>query len=341
MRAARGCNRVMWRGGRGILVALVMLILHAIGAGPLPGPGLLAQEPPAGGGLQATLEVLRPFVYEGDPLVVRVAIFNTTEQPWDNAAGINLLGGVRVTGSRTGRVPLKGKPESDQKRQPAQIAAGGFFGVIQDIAPLFPDVAKADTYTLGWEGAGIAAETVSIKVIPKFDPAARYVAVMETDYGNLEFELLAKDAPRHVQNFYDLALQGFYDNSVIHQLVRGMEMRGGDPTGTGAGYPIYTMEPEVTRERRHTRGSLSTIRITGQNRDNGSQFVIVLAPAERYDGQLSLFGQMIKGDEALKAIEAIPTTGQNDIPYYRPLKPVVLRSVTIRREAAGTASGSL
>ena len=65
----------------------------------------------------------------------------------------------------------------------------------------------------------------------------------------------------------------------------------------------------------------------------------VLAPAERYDGQLSLFGQMTKGDESLQAIEAIPTTGQNDIPYFRPLKPIVLRSVTIRREAAGSPSG--
>ena len=319
------------------LAAVLTLAATALPAGVAP----RAQTAPAPSGkpLQATLEVLRPFVYEGEPLLVRVAVFNTTEQPYDNAAGISLLGGVRVTGSRTGKVALKGKVDADAKRQPAQIAAGGFFGVIQDITPLFPDLSKSDTYTLGWEGAGIASETVTIKVIPKFDPAARYIAVMETDYGNLEFELMAKDAPRHVQNFYDLAMQGFYDNSVIHQVVRGMEMRGGDPTGTGSGYPIYTLDPEVTRERRHTRGSLSMIRVPGQNRDNGSQFVIVLAPAERYDGQLSLFGQMIKGDESLQAIEAIPTTGQNDIPYFRPLKPIVLRSVTVRREAAGSPSG--
>ena len=43
---------------------------------------------------------------------------------------------------------------------------------------------------------------------------------------------------------------------------------------------------------------------------------------------------MRKGDDVLQAIEAIPTTGQYDIPFYRPLKPIVLRSVVVKKAVA-------
>lgn len=69
--------------------------------------------------------------------------------------------------------------------------------------------------------------------------------------------------------------------------------------------------------------------------DSGSQFVVTLAPLAQYDGALSIFGEMRKGEEVLTAIENIPTTGQKDQPpYFRPLKPVVLRSVTVKKASA-------
>jgi len=287
--------------------------------------------------LQATLEILRPFTYEGDPLMVRVAVFNTGEQPYDNAAGISLMGGLKVTSPSRGKLALKSKPDADAKRQPAVIAPGGFFGLIQDITSLVPDVAHAGTYSISWEGSGVSTDPVTVKVIPKFDPAASYVAVLETDFGYLEFDLMTKESPRHVQNFYDLALQGFYDNTILHQVVRGVEIRGGDPTGSGTGFPGYTLEPEITRELKHSRGTLSAVHLPGQKQDNGSQFVITLSPNEQYDGNLSVFGQIKKGDEVLSAIENIPTSGQHDIPYFRPLKPIVIRSVVVRKTEATKA----
>jgi len=281
--------------------------------------------------LQATLEILRPFTYEGDPLMVRVAVFNTSEQPYDNAAGINLLAGLKVQSTTRGKLVMKAKPDVEAKKQPAVLSPGGFFGVIQDISTLLPDISKADTYNISWEGAGVTADPVTVKAIPKFDPSASYEAVMETDFGYLEFDLMTKESPHHVQNFYDLASQGFYDNTVLHQVMRGVELRGGDPTGSGSGSPGYALEPEITRELKHKRGTLSAVRLTGQRQDNGSQFVITLSPHEQYDGNLSVFGQLKKGEEALQAIESIPTTGQYDIPYFKPLKPIVIRSLVVRK----------
>src|SRR5262249_44599857 len=100
--------------------------------------------------LQATLEILRPFTYQGEPPLVRVAVFNTSEQPYDNAAGINLLGGLRVVSPSRGQLSFKAKPEIDAKKQPAVIPAGGFFGTIQDISSIVPDISRADKYTITW-----------------------------------------------------------------------------------------------------------------------------------------------------------------------------------------------
>jgi len=315
----------------------VALCAALLALGSLPGAPV-AQE--AAGKLQPTLEILRPFTYEGDPLLVRVAVFNTGDRPYDNAAGIQLLGGLKVVSASRGKIDLKPKGEPDAKRQPAVIAPGGFFGIIQDLAPMAPGISKAGTYTISWEASGMSADPITVKVIPKFDPAAPYVAVFETDYGYLEFDLMTKQAPKHVQNFYDLVHQGFYDNTVLHQVIRGVEIRGGDPTGAGTGWPGYSLEPEVTPETKHKRGTLSAVKMPGQSQDNGSQFVITLSSLESYDGVLSTFGQIRKGDDVLQAIESIPTSGQREIPPFRPLKPVVVRTISLKKASSSGSAGA-
>ena len=47
--------------------------------------------------------------------------------------------------------------------------------------------------------------------------------------------------------------------------------------------------------------------------------------------QLSIFGQMRSGDDTLTAIENIPTSGQIEAPFYKPVKPIHLRTVTVRK----------
>jgi peptidyl-prolyl cis-trans isomerase B (cyclophilin B) len=297
----------------------------------ITGAARAAAEPAERPKLEMTLEVLRPFTYEGEPLLVRIGVFNTGAAPYVNSGGIDLLGSLSVNSSKKGRIKIKDKPALDPKHQPAVIPPGGFFGIIHDVAPMVPDLAHADTYTFSWESAGgWTAPAVTTKVIPRFDPQAGYVAVLETDYGSMEFDLKSSEAPRHVQNFYDLAMQGFYDNTQFHQIIKGVEVRGGDPGGTGNGWPGYMLEQEIAPDLKHSRGTLSMLAF-GPRQDNGSQFIITLAPQPRYDGQLSIFGQMKSGDETLTAIENIPTSGQMEAPFYKPVKPVLLKTVTVRK----------
>ena len=310
----------------------VLFALLAISIASAPAQEGKKTEGASAGPLTATLEVLGYFVYEGDPLRVRVSILNVSDKPYDSTAAINLLAGLKVSADKGGKVPVKVKPEADMKRQPAVLAPGGFFGIDSDITTFMPDVSKAGTYTITWEAAGLSAPPVKIKVLPKFDPTAAYVAVLETDYGYLEFDLKTKEATAHVKNFYDLSLQGAYDNTVIHQVIKGVEMRGGDLRDTG--WPSYALAQEIATGLTHKRGTLSSMPVA-PGQDSGSQFVVTLAPLAQYDGALSIFGEMRKGEEVLTAIENIPTTGQKDQPpYFRPLKPVVLRSVTVKKASA-------
>lgn len=311
----------------GVLLALVALqpaLASAQDAGNTQGA--------AAGPLTVSLEALGYFVYEGDPLRIRLTVLNTSDKPYDNTAAMNLLYGLKVSSSTGAKITPKGKPENDTKRQPAVIVPGGFFGIDSDITTLMPELSKPGTYTIEWALSGLTAPPVTIKVLPRFDPQAAYVAVLETDYGYLEFNLKTKEAPVHVKNFYDLSLQGAYDNTAIHQVIKGVELRGGDLRETG--WPAYVVAQEIVPGLNHKRGTLSSMPVA-QGKDNGSLFVVTLAPLSQYDGALSIFGELTKGDDVLTAIENIPTTGQREQPpFYRPLKPVIIRSVTVKKVAA-------
>src|SRR5437867_3820894 len=74
--------------------------------------------------LQVTIERLGNFSYAGDPVLVRVAVFNTGKLPYDNSKGLDLRGSLSV-GDKTG-ASLKHKPAAaaDGRSQPAVLGPG-------------------------------------------------------------------------------------------------------------------------------------------------------------------------------------------------------------------------
>jgi len=56
------------------------------------------------------------------------------------------------------------------------------------------------------------------------------VAILYSD-----IELWSKEAPLACRNFIQLALEGYYDNTIVHRIVKGFMVQMGDPTGTGTG----------------------------------------------------------------------------------------------------------
>lgn len=131
------------------------------------------------------------------------------------------------------------------------------------------------------------------------DTSKQYTATIETEKGNLLFELFAKDVPRTVNNFIFLAREGFYDGSTFHRVITGFMAQGGDPTGTGRGGPGYRFEDEFTTHK-HEVGALSMANAGPDT--NGSQFFITYVPVYQLDGRHSVFGQLTEGMDVLKAL---------------------------------------
>ena len=59
----------------------------------------------------------------------------------------------------------------------------------------------------------------------KIDTGKQYAATIETEKGNLELELFAKDVPVTVNNFVFLAREGFYDNTTFHRVIADLWLR--------------------------------------------------------------------------------------------------------------------
>lgn len=102
------------------------------------------------------------------------------------------------------------------------------------------------------------------------------VAVIKTNYGDLEIALFEDKAPKTVENFITLAKDGYYDGVIFHRIIKDFMIQGGDPTGTGmGGESIYgsAFEDEFSEELFNIRGAVSMAN-AGPN-TNGSQFFIV------------------------------------------------------------------
>lgn len=109
-------------------------------------------------------------------------------------------------------------------------------------------------------------------------------ARIETPYGNIYLKL-SDSTPLHRDNFLRLAREGFYDSLLIHRVVPGYVIQGGDPESRdadpadflGDGSPGHTVPTEIGAP--HYRGALAAARLgDGVNparASNGSQFYIV------------------------------------------------------------------
>ena len=82
-------------------------------------------------------------------------------------------------------------------------------------------------------------------------------ALMDTEAGLIELELLVADAPNTVANFVKLAKDGFYDGLAFHRVIPGFMAQGGCPNsregtrgmagagGGGGGFALRSMHSSL------------------------------------------------------------------------------------------------
>jgi cyclophilin family peptidyl-prolyl cis-trans isomerase len=138
----------------------------------------------------------------------------------------------------------------------------------------------------------------------QIDPDKTYIATISTAKGDIVVQLDATAAPLTVNNFVFLANQGFYDNLTFHRVEPDFVIQGGDPAGTGAGGPGYTVPAEI--QLPHIEGAIAMARrpdeVNPDRASSGSQFYITLAPTPFLDGAYTAFGQVIEGMNVVQSI---------------------------------------
>ncbi len=153
-------------------------------------------------------------------------------------------------------------------------------------------------------------------------------AIIETNQGKIEFNLLPELAPETVRNFIKLANSGFYDGTLFHRVIPGFMIQGGDPNTKqpdkskwGQGGPGYSIKAEFS-SRSHLSGIVSMARATDPD-SAGSQFFIVTTDSTFLNGQYTVFGEVIEGMDVANKIVNFQRD-ENDCP----LQEVKMNHVT-------------
>ncbi|XP_071737052.1 peptidyl-prolyl cis-trans isomerase CYP57 [Rutidosis leptorrhynchoides] len=130
------------------------------------------------------------------------------------------------------------------------------------------------------------------------EPPTKGKVILHTNYGPLDIELWPKEAPKAVRNFVQLCVDGYYDGTIFHRIIKSFMVQGGDPTGTGTGgESIYgeTFGDEFhSRLRFSHRGIVACANSNAPN-TNGSQFFITLDRCDWLDKKHTIFGK-VTGD---------------------------------------------
>ncbi|KAJ6361678.1 hypothetical protein OIU78_002162 [Salix suchowensis] len=156
------------------------------------------------------------------------------------------------------------------------------------------------------------------------EPPTKGKVILKTTYGPLDIELWPKEAPKAVRNFVQLCLEGYYDNTIFHRIIKSFLVQGGDPTGTGTGgesiYGTVFADEYHSRLRFNHRGLVACAN-AGRPHSNGSQFFVTLERCDWLDKKNTIFGK-VTGDSVfnLLSIGEVETNKDDDRPLDPPPK---------------------
>lgn len=129
----------------------------------------------------------------------------------------------------------------------------------------------------------------------------QYVATLHTAKGDVVIQLFADKAPMTVNSFLFLARNGWYDDITFHRVLPDLFAQTGDPSGTGKGNPGYYIITEIDPSLTFDKPGMVAMVNSGPD-TSGSQFFITYAPAAQYNGQYTIFGEVLSGMDVLKQL---------------------------------------
>tara|TARA_Y100001970_G_scaffold293788_1_gene443223 strand:- start:5795 stop:6586 length:792 start_codon:yes stop_codon:yes gene_type:complete len=188
------------------------------------------------------------------------------------------------------------------------LGASIIFSLVPDPAPILPPEESVEqSVEKKNELVEDTEKDTTKKIIRRYnaepemmiDVNKKYQATIETVKGNIVIDLFAKESPGYVNNFVFLARNNFYDGLTFHRVLADFVIQGGDPTGTGAGGPGYSL----TRELNDIPLDAGIIAMAQSSTVSGSQFFIALSDVNFLKQQgFSAFGKVVGGSEVLSQI---------------------------------------
>ena len=137
-------------------------------------------------------------------------------------------------------------------------------------------------------------------------------AKFKTTKGDILINLEYEKTPGTVGNFVGLAEgnleneaipQGkpYYNGLKFHRVISDFMIQGGDPQGTGAGGPGYQFDDEIHPDLKHDGPGVLSMANAGPG-TNGSQFFITHVETPWLDGNHTVFGKVLEGQEVVNAV---------------------------------------
>ncbi|WP_019947613.1 peptidylprolyl isomerase [Hymenobacter aerophilus] len=156
------------------------------------------------------------------------------------------------------------------------------------------------------------------------------LVTISTSLGDIRL-VLSELTPVHRANFLKLARSGFYNGTTFHRVILNFMVQGGDPNSKDADPSNdgqgpaneQTLPAEIRPELTHARGAVAAARtadfVNPERRSSASQFYIVQNPkgTPHLNGQYTVFGQVISGQDVVDKIAQQPTG-----PANRPLTDI-------------------
>ena len=144
-------------------------------------------------------------------------------------------------------------------------------------------------------------------------PGAGQILVFETVKGTFEIETYPNEAPKTVEHILALAKRNFYNGQRILRIVPNQLLQFGDPQtrdmtkqawwgrgfDSGSGKSIGVAE--FNKKRPHRLGAVSMAH-PGDARQADSQMFVSLSAQPKWDGQYTVFGQVISGMDVVRKL---------------------------------------
>lgn len=245
--------------------------------------------------LDAPEKVFRP----GQKMALRFTIENAGDKEAKVDEPDSYLEGLEILDADGKILKATGKTKGIARRS-VSLEAGGFLGRTVDIAAAFPPVAedREGWHRIRWSFGETASNEVRVFVMRD------WIARIETNHGAIEMEFHPQLAPNHVESFVKLTRSGFYDGSLFHRIIPGFVMQGGAPKD-----PAREVKTPLAAEFTPTKHVFGTVSMARKNTPNSatSEFFICFGGIPHLDGNYTVFGQVISGEDVVKEIERVKT----------------------------------